>query len=84
MILEIIDEVEDPAREDEDIEPKGPIIWNYFKVAFDQGKSGGAKNLERMSLAIFLIRFSLVAVPLEPLPIFLEGKACSRPEEIKC
>ncbi len=43
--VEIIDEVEDPAREDEDIEPKGPIIWNYFKVAGVQSKSGGAKNI---------------------------------------
>jgi hypothetical protein len=45
MIVEIIDEVEDSAREVEDIEPKGPIIWNYFKVAGVQSKSGGAKNV---------------------------------------
>ena len=32
----------------------------------------------RMSLAIFVIRFSLVAVPLEPLPIFSEGLFSAR------
>ena len=45
MIVEIIDEVEDPEREDEDIEPTGPIIWNYFKVSGVQSKSGRAKNV---------------------------------------
>ena len=45
MIVEVIDEVEDPEREDEDIEPSGPIIWNYFKVAGVQSKSCGAKNV---------------------------------------
>jgi hypothetical protein len=45
MIVEIIEEVEDPEREDEDIEPTGPIIWNYFKVSGVQSKSGGAKNV---------------------------------------
>ena len=34
-----------PEREDEDIELTGPIIWNYFKVAGVQSKSGGAKNV---------------------------------------
>ncbi len=76
-MFEIIDEVEDPEREDGDIEALNR-----------QGKSYGiiSKLLEfrakvaepRMSLAILEIRVSLVAGPLEPLPIFLEGLFSAR------
>jgi hypothetical protein len=46
MIVEIIDEVEDPEREDEDIEPTGPIIFqSCCQLAGVQSKSGGAKNV---------------------------------------
>ena len=44
MIVEI-DEVQDPDREDED-EPTGSIVWNYFKIDGVQSKRGGAKNVK--------------------------------------
>ena len=76
MIVEIIEEVEDPERD------------LKMKTLNQQGQSYGiiSKFLEfrakvaepRMSLAIFVIRFSLVAVPLEPLPIFSEGMFSAR------
>ena len=45
MSVEIIDEVQDLEREDGDIQPRGSIIWNYFKIDGVQSKKGGAKNV---------------------------------------
>ena len=45
MSVEIVDEVQDLERDDGDIQPRGSIIWNYFKIDGVQSKKGGAKNV---------------------------------------
>ena len=45
MSVEIVDEVQDPEREDEVIQPTGSIIWNYFKIDGVLSKRSGAKNV---------------------------------------
>ncbi len=70
----------------------GRTLNEKMKTLNWQGQSYGiiSKLLEfrakvaepRMSLAIFVIRFSLVAIPLEPLPIFLEGLFSARRNEM--